>query len=151
MRLPTSIPKRMPTDWVLKQIAFPPPPSAFTVFKTLDGELRPPRISVRNQARIRKACLLAGLDAKGIVGLPDPVRKGKNVEASDASKTDGGKGKGKGRDAQAKMPKGSKKEIAKFERKKKIEENMAKMDERIAAWREERRKLKSSNRPDMPF
>ncbi|KAJ3217159.1 hypothetical protein HDU67_008379 [Dinochytrium kinnereticum] len=133
MRLPTSIPKRMPTDWVLKQIAFPPPPSSFAPFRTLDGEMRSPRISQRNQARIRKACLLAGLDPVKVVGLPPADI------AAEAKKS------------VYKMPKGSKKEMQKFEREKKIAENMSRMDDKIAAWKEERRKARDAKKPDMPF
>ncbi|KAJ3332745.1 hypothetical protein HDU76_013230 [Blyttiomyces sp. JEL0837] len=73
MRLPKSMPKEMPNDWVLKQIAFPPHPSEFQPTRTADGLIRPPKISYRNQERIRKACLLAGLDPIKTVGLPEPV------------------------------------------------------------------------------
>ncbi|KAI8851606.1 hypothetical protein BC829DRAFT_360959, partial [Chytridium lagenaria] len=134
MRLPTSIPKRMPTDWVLKQIAFPPPPTAFVPFRTIDGELRSPRISQRNQARIRKACVLAGLDAEKVVGLPPaPVKIfGKKISylsnMSCVHLT-----------------------YLTFFREKKIMENMSKMDDKLSAWREERRKAKESKKPDMPF
>ncbi|KAJ3114041.1 hypothetical protein HDU96_002629 [Phlyctochytrium bullatum] len=129
MRLPMSIPKRMPTDWVLKHIAFPPPPSHFAPQRTLDGELRPPRISIRNQARIRKACVMAGLDPHEVVGLP--VKETTEKEY--------------------KMPKGNKREIKKVERQHRIEENMKKMDAKIKAWREEKRKAKEAKKPDLPF
>ncbi|KAI9366010.1 hypothetical protein DFJ73DRAFT_792189 [Zopfochytrium polystomum] len=76
MRLQMRIPKAMPKDWVLKQIAFPPAKEAFTPALSLDGQrLLKPDISYRNQARIRKACILAGLDPKEVVGLPDPIPK----------------------------------------------------------------------------
>jgi hypothetical protein len=63
------MPKRMPTNWVLKQIAFPPIPTAFQSGLTLDGRKTPPRISFRNQERIRRACAMASLDPESI-GIP---------------------------------------------------------------------------------
>ncbi|KAJ3413520.1 hypothetical protein HDV05_007903 [Chytridiales sp. JEL 0842] len=119
----------MPTDWVLKQIAFAPPPSAFQPYTTPNGDLRPPAISVRNQARIRKACLLADLDPTLVVGLPE--------------KEDG--------NVRYKLKKGDGREIKAFKRQLKIEENMSKMAERISTWKEEKRKERKSKIPDMPF
>ncbi|KAL2918303.1 hypothetical protein HK105_202230 [Polyrhizophydium stewartii] len=124
------VPKTMPTDWVLKHIAFPPPKAHFLPSVLPSGRTMPPRISLADQERIRLACKLAGIDAERVVGLPaeQPV---------DVS-------------AKSLYPKRSS-ELEKFIREKKIAENMAKMPERIAAWKEERRKAKESAKPDMPF
>ncbi|KAH6595444.1 hypothetical protein BASA61_003804 [Batrachochytrium salamandrivorans] len=102
------IPKTMPDNWVLKQIAFPPP----------------------KMARIRLVCKLAGINAENVVGLP-----AESMESTNPSSL---------------YPK-SDRALEKLVRQKKIEENMAKMPARIAAWREEKRKTRASAKPDMPF
>ncbi|KND04918.1 uncharacterized protein SPPG_00609 [Spizellomyces punctatus DAOM BR117] len=131
MKIGARFPSRMPTDHILKQIAFPPPPAAFRETISLDGSVRPPRIGIREQGRIRKACRMAGLDSVANLGLPAEV---------------GGIFK-----AKAVQPKGTKKELEQYNREKKIAENMAKMPERIAAWKEERRKAKEAAKPELPF
>ncbi|TPX58701.1 hypothetical protein PhCBS80983_g02926 [Powellomyces hirtus] len=129
MKVGAKFPSRMPTAHILKQIAFPPPPTAFQPTVLLDGSVRAPQISIRDQGRIRKACRMAGLDAAVAVGLPfEEVKFKKAVQ-----------------------PKGNIKEIKLYEKEKKIAESMARMDERIAAWKEERRKAKESAKPEMPF
>ncbi|KAJ3195343.1 hypothetical protein HK101_000455 [Irineochytrium annulatum] len=192
MRMPKSIPARMPTDYILKQIAFPPPQSHFHAFTTIDGSIRPPLISYRNQWRIRKACALAGLDPVTAVGVPtvEHVREqkwiaaqrkeffrlnrlaeeddwekererrmagrvGKKGEVTDAAvKKDVGaetKAATRGRAGRIKLQKGNDWEIKKYERQKKIAENMAAMPEKIAAWKAEKKKYKDSLKSDMPF
>ncbi|KAI8822181.1 uncharacterized protein EV422DRAFT_525970 [Fimicolochytrium jonesii] len=128
MKIGAKFPSRMPTSYVLKQIAAPPPAAAYHPTTLLDGKVRPPRISYRDQGRIRKACRMAGIDPASI-GLPPEVVTYPAV----------------------KQPKGSEKEVKKYTREKNIVENMAKMDERIAEWKEERRKLKESTKPELPF
>eukprot|EP00842_Homolaphlyctis_polyrhiza_P005108 jgi/Hompol1/5599/HPOL_004569-RA len=120
----------MPTNWVLKQIAFPPPPSHFKPSVTSSGRTLPPRITFGQQERIRFACKLAGIDAERVVGLP-PATEVAVSPLSFYSKNDGA--------------------VEKFIKSKKIAENMAKMPERIASWKEEKRKAKESKKPDMPF
>lgn len=92
----------MPTNWVLKQIAFPPLPKMYEMGTTLDGRETLPRISyryniqltIRNQERIRRACAMADIDPSSI-GLPsrqvralflaekslgkEPAEKGKKI------------------------------------------------------------------------
>ncbi|KAJ3155264.1 hypothetical protein HDU86_004354 [Geranomyces michiganensis] len=129
MKIGAKFPSRMPTAYILKQIAFPPPPSAFQPSVLLDGSIRPPQISIRDQGRIRKACRMAGLDALATVGVP--------AEQITYKK--------------AAQPKGSAKEVKAYQKEKKIAESMARMDERIALWKEERRKVKDAARPEVPF
>ncbi|KAJ1545317.1 hypothetical protein HK405_008008, partial [Cladochytrium tenue] len=80
MRLPKRLPPQMPSDWVLKQIAFPPPRAAFAGAGSSSAADAPrarirASISFRNQARIRQACELAGLDPATVVDLPPPMPK----------------------------------------------------------------------------
>ncbi|KAI9102707.1 hypothetical protein DFS34DRAFT_610210 [Phlyctochytrium arcticum] len=122
-------PSRMPTDYILKQIAFPPPAAALRPITALDGTVRQPRISGRDQWRIHKACRMAGLDAVEVVGLQPEV-------ANTVKYT---------------MPKGYNREIEKYTREKKIETNMADMPKRVETWKEERRKTKAAAKPLLPF
>ncbi|KAI8928624.1 hypothetical protein BC831DRAFT_548177 [Entophlyctis helioformis] len=124
------LPKVMPSNWVLKQIAFPPPKSHFEPSCDAKGRRLPPRISPADQDRIRLACRIAGIDAEAVVGLP-PVAAA--------------------RLSQKQLIPTSKRALEKFLRQQKIADNMAKMPERIAAWKEERRKAKAAAVPDMPF
>ncbi|KAI8613986.1 hypothetical protein BC830DRAFT_1129574 [Chytriomyces sp. MP71] len=137
MRLPASIPARMPTPSVLRHIAFPPPPAAFRPSLSVDGELRPPRINFRLQERIRKACLLADIDPSAVVGLPEkqPSKMPKSTSQS----------------PRIKMPKGDPKLIKAVERQYNIEENMAKMGNRIKEWKAEKLKAKAGKRSELPF
>ena len=90
-----SFPKRMPTNSILKLITFPPPPTQFKPTFTPDNIRKAPAISLRNQARIRKTCKMAGLDPVTVVGLPpEPEKKPLRV----------------------KLPMGSKKIITQYER-----------------------------------
>ncbi|KAH6583325.1 hypothetical protein BASA60_001507 [Batrachochytrium salamandrivorans] len=120
----------MPDNWVLKQIAFPPPKWYFVPKIEANGRVLPPRISLPDQARIRLVCKLAGINAENVVGLP-----AESMESTNPSSL---------------YPK-SDRALEKLVRQKKIEENMAKMPARIAAWREEKRKTRASAKPDMPF
>jgi hypothetical protein len=61
----------MPNNWLLKQIAFPPPKSYFHPYETVMGEQADPLISKRLQEEIRKVCIMAGLDPVATVGLPE--------------------------------------------------------------------------------
>lgn len=72
------LPRRMPTNWVLKQLAFPPPVNAFKPGETLDGRQTPPRISYRNQERIRRACAMADIDPESI-GLPSRMARAREM------------------------------------------------------------------------
>lgn len=64
------LPSEMPSTWVLKQLTFKHPKRDF--FPTLSNNVwRKPRISLRNQARIRKAALLCGIDPVKELGLPE--------------------------------------------------------------------------------
>ena len=64
------IPKKMPNNWILKQIAFPPPKEDFFSRTGRLGKLLPPRISLEEQQQIRLTCKLAGIDPVKVVGLP---------------------------------------------------------------------------------
>ncbi|KAI8585737.1 hypothetical protein BDZ88DRAFT_502034 [Geranomyces variabilis] len=130
MKIGAKFPSRMPTAYILKQIAHPPPPAAFQPQLLLDGSTRPPQISVRDQGRIRKACRMAGIDSLAAVGVPAEEIAYLKKPA---------------------QPKGNVKEIKAYQKEKKIAESMARMDERIAAWKEERRKAKAAEKPEMPF
>jgi len=64
------LPSEMPSTWVLQQLTFRHPREHF--YPTLkDYVWRKPRISLRNQARIRKAALLCGIDPVKDLGLPE--------------------------------------------------------------------------------
>ncbi|KAI9205366.1 uncharacterized protein BJ171DRAFT_441565 [Polychytrium aggregatum] len=121
-------PKKMPTNWVLKQIALPPPADKFHPTTFFDGRPRPPKISLKQQERIREACWMAGLDPVKTVGLPE-VSEEKTVQ----------------------LPRGSQHEVDRYERQKKIRENMSGMADRIATWRKERRAAKQASKPEQPF
>ncbi|KAJ3243275.1 hypothetical protein HDU78_000663 [Chytriomyces hyalinus] len=139
MKLPTSLPARMPPPSVLRYIAFPPSPSGLLPTVSIDGEKRPPRIPFRMQARIKKACVLADIDPKII--LPN-LAAAANTPRSDSVAS---------APSTFKIPKGNKREIKSVERQFRIEENMAKMDEKIKAWKEEKKKAKVTKRSEIPF
>ena len=71
------LPKRMPNNWILKTITFPPDRAMFlpTTVEEINGTKRvlPPRISPAKQKEIRLACKMAGIDAEAVVGLPPLV------------------------------------------------------------------------------
>ncbi|KAJ3022131.1 hypothetical protein HKX48_006960 [Thoreauomyces humboldtii] len=129
MKVGAKFPSRMPTAYVLRHLAFPPPPSHYQPSVQLDGSVRPPQVSFRDQGRIRKACRMADIDPIAVLGLPEEVATHKK----------------------AVQPRGNKREVKLYEKEKKIEESMARMDERIASWKEERRKAKEAAKPEMPF
>ncbi|KAL3898008.1 MAG: hypothetical protein SGCHY_003035 [Lobulomycetales sp.] len=132
----------MPTNWVLKQLAFPPPVNAFKPGETLDGRQTPPRISYRNQERIRRACAMADIDPESI-GLPSRMARAREMSDQERQSSQ----------VLHKMQisKSTKKIIAQAERRKKIEENMERMDERVRSWKEEKAKIRQKSRPTIPF
>ncbi|RKO90059.1 hypothetical protein BDK51DRAFT_26925 [Blyttiomyces helicus] len=69
-----------------------------------------------DQAEIRHVCKMAGIDPVAYVGLPPEVEVVKALPNG--------------------PPKVATREIKRYERKKKIAENMAQMPERIAKWKE---------------
>ncbi|KAJ3190288.1 hypothetical protein HDU85_000583 [Gaertneriomyces sp. JEL0708] len=83
---------------------------------------------------------MADLDPSAVVGLPDAADRMATAKTAAIAKP-----------AVRLQPKGSKKEVDRYNREKKIAENMSKMPERIAAWKEERRKAKEAAKPEMPF
>lgn len=126
---PVRIPKQMPSDWILKQIAFPPPKEYYSP-KTLEsGKICPPKISYRNQLRIRHACILANISPESIGLPPVPVESPKRFYDI----------------------KGSKAPQKIHSRALKIEQNMKEMPQRVAAWRAEKRKQRLAAVPEMPF
>ncbi|KAJ3384784.1 hypothetical protein HDU92_003423 [Lobulomyces angularis] len=132
------MPKTMPNNWVLKQIAFPSPEANFKPFQTIDeGVFTEPRISWRNQERIRRGCMLAGIDPKE-VGLKDKRRPDEKY-VNKMLKFSGD------------VKKETENLVAKIDRREKIEENMIKMEERIQKWREEEKKLKLKAKNLIPF
>ncbi|KAJ3067694.1 hypothetical protein HDU98_009112 [Podochytrium sp. JEL0797] len=131
MILPLSFPKRMPPASVLRHLAFPPPAAALAATRTLDGEARPPRIPLRMQQRIKKAARLAGLDSYAVPDTMAAPALGKKMFV--------------------RMEKGNSRDVEKVKRHFKVEENMAKMDDKIKAWKEEKAKAKNTKRADLPF
>lgn len=65
-------PKGMPSDAILRYIAFPPPPSSFLPPASGKGG---PKIPLRVQAKIRLACQMADLDPVKTVGLPPELSR----------------------------------------------------------------------------
>ncbi|KAJ3339362.1 hypothetical protein HDU93_008367 [Gonapodya sp. JEL0774] len=107
------LPRRFPTDWVFQQASYRHPASDFKP-TLVNGVWWKPRVSLRNQARIRKVALLCGLDPVKDVGLPEKeVREVKVF---------------------AKLPEG-KNEMKKYERQKRQQELLQKMPEMIATWK----------------
>ncbi|KAI9343101.1 hypothetical protein BDR26DRAFT_1006363 [Obelidium mucronatum] len=131
MRLPKSVPSRMPPPSVLRFVAFPPPAVALAPSRSLDGEVRPPRVPFRMQQRIKKAMLLAGLDPALLLEQQQkpPAKISPYVS----------------------LPKGSPRDVQKVEREFKILDNMEKMDERIRTWKEEKAKAKLAKKSALPF
>ncbi|KAI8894374.1 hypothetical protein BC833DRAFT_605142 [Globomyces pollinis-pini] len=121
----------MPNNRILKLITFPPPKEHFYPFVTEEGRSLPPRISYSDQWRLRRTCENAGLDAEKLLGLP-PIPEIPLVTESQIGTA-------------------SNRPIEKVTRAQKIAENMAQMDKRVAEYREKRRKLKESTRPELPF
>ncbi|ORY39629.1 hypothetical protein BCR33DRAFT_700008 [Rhizoclosmatium globosum] len=136
MKLPTSIPSRMPPASVLRHLVVRPSSESLVAQRTVDGELRPPRIPLRMQQRVNKAALLAGLDP-----LPSLAQASSKSSSSSSTSTP----------KIVALPKGSKRDIEKVQREIKVAENMAKMDERIRAWKEEKAKAKQVKRAELPF
>ncbi|KAJ3254552.1 hypothetical protein HK103_007106 [Boothiomyces macroporosus] len=120
--------KNMANNWILKTITFPPPKEYFLPFKTAEGRILPPRISLKKQQEIRNTCLFAGIDPSS-VGLP-PFVEEKEPKL---------------------ILKGNKRPVEKKNREEKIIENMKAMPKRIEQYRLERRKGKEARKPDMPF
>jgi hypothetical protein len=95
----------------------------------VNNHWRPPRISLRRQADLRKACLIQGLD---------PVKLGIPPKAEH-------------KPLRTKPPKGTKYQRNYEERKAKVEKLMAEMPKKIEAWREEKRQEKLKAKSTMPF
>jgi hypothetical protein len=108
--------KQMTNNTVLKMISFPPPKEYFLPFVTTDGKILPPRVSYQFQWRIRRACEAAKIDAEKVVGLP-PLPK----ESLFPKQL---------------LQKGSQRPIEKAKRQQKVQENMEKMEQRIAQYKE---------------
>jgi hypothetical protein len=125
---PIKFPKAMPSNWVLKQIAFPPLKEHFKNSE-INGEIRAPKISYRDQWRIRLACRAADIPEES-VGLPPlPAAELKRHYTI----------------------KGSQRPVEQDKRAAKIQENMAHMTKRIATWKADKKKAKLASIPDMPF
>ncbi|KAJ3041157.1 hypothetical protein HDV00_009872 [Rhizophlyctis rosea] len=120
----------MVDPWVLKQIAFPPPASYYLPTTLPNGKVRPPQINERLQEVLRETCLIAGLDPVKHMGLPEVKKKERLSE---------------------KLPLGPQTIVSQYQREKKILENLAQMDERIAQYRRERRQAKEDAKSEMPF
>jgi siroheme synthase (precorrin-2 oxidase/ferrochelatase) len=106
-------------------ISFPPSKESF-----ISSNGKQPKISLAVQERIRETCMLAGIDAVKVVGLPELT------EAPLLKKI---------------LAKGSNREIQKVKREQKIKENMAGMDKRIQQYKLERQKAKLAKKPELPF
>ncbi|KAJ3378065.1 hypothetical protein HDU84_007972 [Entophlyctis sp. JEL0112] len=101
-----------------------------------------PRIPRLMQARVRSARRLAGLE------LPSSSPPLSTSHADQALPSDSALPT----NATPRLASGSARDIERVERQLKIEENMARMDERIRAWKEEKAKAKLlKKKGDMPF
>lgn len=113
-------PKGMPADTVLRYIVAPPPSQHFLPsIHSKTGKRKPPRIPYGMQQKIRNACLMADIDPSSI-GLPpleSPLETYNNLPET------------------AFVPLGKGYELQKFKRQLKIQENLDKMDTRIAEWK----------------
>ncbi|KAI9015474.1 hypothetical protein DFJ74DRAFT_680283 [Hyaloraphidium curvatum] len=126
------LPDEMPSTWLLKQLTFRHPASHFRPHKSASGAWRPPKISLRNQARIRKAALLCGIDPVAQLGMPEKKENwGQRIVV---------------------LPEG-KGDVERYLRRKKISEAMATMDERVKTWKERKRARRERRRaiPRVPF
>ncbi|KAI8813006.1 hypothetical protein BJ742DRAFT_673099 [Cladochytrium replicatum] len=125
--------KQMPTNWVMKQIAFPPPRADFRPQPSFlhMNKLQPPRISFRNQARIRRTCMVAGVDPASI-GLPSVEETNAFIVALQSQPHSG-------YPTPEDVP------------EKKIHKNMSAMPETIARWEQDQEKALKSTKPTLPF
>ncbi|KAL1921197.1 mitochondrial 54S ribosomal protein mL59 [Calcarisporiella thermophila] len=93
------------------------------------GRWRPPLLSLRRQADLRKACIIRDIDPTTI-GLPAVKEKGV---------------------LRSKPPKGTKAERTADERKAKIAKNLEEMPKKIQSWKEDLLREKEKNKPRLPF
>ncbi len=109
----------MPNNWILSQIAFPPPNQDFYSKTTIYGQ-RKPRVSEALQKEIETCCLVAQIDPYEHVGIPRPAPK--NIP---------------------RLEKGSSRPLEKVKRQNLIYERMKTMDDRIKQYRKERNERKN--------
>ncbi|KAI8813904.1 hypothetical protein BJ742DRAFT_787847 [Cladochytrium replicatum] len=151
----------MPTNWVMKQIGLPPPKADFRPQPSFlhMNKLQPPRISLRKQARIRRTCIVAGVDPASI-GLPSVEETNAFTSALRTQPHSGYKTpadvpevqlKELKDSLQQKLPKGRKVQFDLFKREKKIHKNMSAMPETIARWEQDQEKASKSTKPTLPF
>ncbi|KXS16807.1 hypothetical protein M427DRAFT_55148 [Gonapodya prolifera JEL478] len=131
-------PRKFPTDWVIQQASYYHRRRADFYPTLVSGVWRKPRISARNQARIRKVALLCGLDPVKDVGLPR--QSGVTARGSRVQE----------RVRNVKLPEG-KNEVKKYERQKKQQDLVERMPNIIAQWRKDRAAAKQKARPELDF
>lgn len=129
LRLPTN---GLPSSWILKQITYPPPQSYFLCRTDHFGNNLPPLITLSQQEEIRLVCTMMGIDAEKAVGLPALAIKEEREASTALTNTE-------------------KRMIETYDRQVRIEDNMADMKDKIAAYRQGRKDMKNKNKSDMPF
>ena len=117
------LPKRMPTNFVLSKVAFPPSIQDLETKETPNGIVKP-KLSFKDQWRIKKC--------SEFINEPTPIK----LEHPQTV---------------LKLQKGPKFPLTKIDRQRKISENMKRMDTRISDYIKERRKIKDSKKPELPF
>ncbi|KAJ2374076.1 hypothetical protein IW150_003299 [Coemansia sp. RSA 2607] len=113
---------------ILNHLKTEHPTTAFKV-SFVNGHWRPPRFSLRQQADIRKACLLTQVDPASI-GMPALPKKKR---------------------MQKKPPKGHKQQRMYAEKQAAIQKNLDEMPEKIRKWKEELAKEKAKTKSALPF
>ncbi|KAJ1872258.1 hypothetical protein H4R99_006613 [Coemansia sp. RSA 1722] len=113
---------------ILKRLETKHPLTSFKV-TAIGNKWRPGKYSLRQQADMRKACLINGVDPKSI-GMPEkPVKKVK----------------------QSKPPKGHKQQRMYAQKQAAIEKNLQDMPEKIRKWKEGLAAEKAKTKSSLPF
>ncbi|KAJ3359703.1 hypothetical protein GGF32_009048 [Allomyces javanicus] len=113
----------------------PKGPELFTVTRnTNTGHWNKPKFSLRKQASIRKATMLAPL-----AGVKEPV-----FVPLPALPTER-------KPLRTKLPKGTKADRTKAKREEAVTEKLAQMEKTLEAWRNAKRAEKLKAKPDLPF
>ena len=118
----TRVPKKMPNNWVLSQIAFPPPKENYFPSVSSKGLSQKPKISLEKQKEIRIACQLAGIDPE-LINLPPMFEQ--QVPTT---------------------PLGDKSVLERIKRQQNIHDKMKQMDQKVAEYRKERRRNKQEKK-----
>lgn len=138
IKLPTT---GIPSAWILKQIAFPPPPSYFVPqFDHYGNQSIPPLITLKQQEEISETCQIIGLCPIAHCGLPSTIPSTTTTTTSTAPF-----------EMPSQLTTSEQKRIDSYDRQMRIEENMMNMPDKIAQYKKEKRDLKLKNKSDLPF